>query len=395
MGWFNIYAAIYSEDHSSIFDISQSYGRQMIWIIAAVLMAFVILMVEVRFFSTFAFLIYALTIFLLILVLFIGAVKGGSKSWFQIGDFGLQPAEFAKFATALALAKYFDTSNLNLKRFKTKIITLVILAIPAGLILLQNDTGSAIVYLAFILVIYREGMSGNIILLGILGAVLFLLPLLFDKFLIIGGLGGLSLLIIFIMRRRKKIIFLVIVGAILSSGFVYSVDYVFENILEPHQKTRINVLLGKETDLRGAGYNVHQSKIAIGSGGITGKGFLKGTQTKFDFVPEQSTDFIFCTVGEEWGFIGTTSLIILFITLFLRIIQIAERQRSTFSRIYGYSVAAILFFHFLVNIGMTIGFTPVIGIPLPFLSYGGSSLWGFTILLFIFIKLDAQRLDML
>jgi len=281
MGWINIYAAVYNEEHTSIFDFSQSYGKQLIWIIAAVILAFTILMIEVKFFTTFAYIIYAATILLLVSVLFIGAVKGGSKSWFEIGSFGLQPAEFAKFAAALALAKYLSTSNTNIKKLKTKVIAGLILAIPAGLILLQNDTGSAIVYLAFIIVLYREGLSGNIFLFGIWFALLFLLTLLFDKFIIIGGLGALAIIVSIILRKRKKYIFYVLFFAALSAGSAYSVDYVFEKVLEPHQKTRINVLLGKETDKQGAGYNVNQSKIAIGSGGWTGKGYLKGTQTKY------------------------------------------------------------------------------------------------------------------
>jgi len=285
--------------------------------------------------------------------------------------------------------------DLNMNRFSTKVVAAIIIFAPALLILLQHDTGSAMVFFALILVLYREGLSGNILLLGLFLALLFILALLINKFILIGLLAANTLLIYYLYKGlRKKVVWIVGIF-ILTAGYIYSVDYAFENILESHQKKRISVLIGKETDIRGAGYNIHQSKIAIGSGGFAGKGFLKGTQTKFDFVPEQSTDFIFCTVGEEWGFIGSFVIISLFLALLSRIIIIAERQRSKFSRIYGYGVASIIFFHFAVNIGMTIGLFPVIGIPLPFISYGGSSLWGFTILLFIFIKQDSVRLELL
>jgi rod shape determining protein RodA len=251
------------------------------------------------------------------------------------------------------------------------------------------------VFASFIFVLYREGLSGNYLLIGLFTALLFILALLISKLILVSVIVGVAILFIILVRSNRKNMLVIAVGVMLSIGFVYSVDYAFENILEPHQKTRINVLLGKQTDLKGAGYNVNQSMIAIGSGGFFGKGFLNGTQTKFDFVPEQSTDFIFCTVGEEWGFVGTFTIIILFLVLFIRIIMLAERQRSTFSRIYGYGVASILFFHLMVNIGMTIGLAPVIGIPLPFFSYGGSSLWSFTILLFIFLRLDAYRFQIM
>lgn len=395
LGWLNIYAAVYNDEHSSIIDFTQSYGKQLIWIVFAIVFAFMILMLEVKFFPAFAYAIYAITIFLLIAVLLFGVERSGSKSWFQFGSIALQPAEFAKFATALAIAKFLSSHTVNIKKIRNKLILFLIIVLPAGLIFLQNDMGSALVYISFLLVLYREGISSKIIIIGVLFAILFLVTLLFEKFIVIAVIGGIAFLIFLFIRRRKKYFFTILLLVVISSGFVYSVDYVFENVLEPHQRTRINVLLGKETDLRGAGYNVNQSKIAIGSGGLWGKGYLEGTQTKFDFVPEQSTDFIFCTVGEEWGFIGSSVLIILFIALLIRLVQIAERQRSVFSRIYGYSVISVLFFHITINVGMTIGFFPVIGIPLPFFSYGGSSLWGFTFMLFIFIKLDAQRLEIL
>lgn len=395
IGWINIYAAVYNEEFSSIFDFSQRYGKQLIWIFAALLIALVIMIIDASFFITFAYLLYGISILSLIAVLAVGTEIAGSRSWFQFGGIAIQPAEFAKFATALALAKYLSTFNVSLKKIKVKIIASIIIFIPALLVLLQNDTGSALVYGIFILVLFREGLTGNILLIGTLLVFLFIFTLLVNKLYILGFLLLAALFLFYFMKRSRKNIFVLISILVLSAGFIYSVDYAFENILEPHHKKRINVLLGKELDLRGAGYNVHQSKIAIGSGGITGKGFLNGTQTKYNFVPEQDTDFIFCTIGEEWGYLGSVLLIFLYMALLFRLIKLAERQRSDFSRIYGYGVAAIIFFHFSVNIGMTIGLLPVIGIPLPFISYGGSSLWAFTILLFIFIKQDANRLQLL
>lgn len=395
LGWINIYAAVYDDSHKSIFDISQRYGKQLIWIAAAIILALIILIIDAKFFSTFAYPIYVISILSLLTVLLLGTRIAGSKSWFQIGAFGIQPAEFAKFATNLAIAKYLTTLNIDLKKLKTIIKSLLIIGIPAILILLQHDMGSALVYSSFILVLYREGLSGSILILGVMITVLFILTLILGKFIFIGILAGIAFLMFFFIKRNRKNIYSIIGILVLTIAFVFSVDYGFENVLKPHQKKRIEVLLGKEADLKGAGYNVNQSKIAIGSGGFSGKGFLKGTQTKYNFVPEQSTDFIFCTVGEEWGFVGSFVVIFLFIALLIRLIKLAERQRSAFSRIYGYGVASILFFHVVVNIGMTIGLTPVIGIPLPFFSYGGSSLWAFTILLFIFLKQDANRLEVL
>jgi rod shape determining protein RodA len=391
MGWINIYAAVYNEDHSSIFDLSQSYGRQMIWIITSLFLGLVVLLTDARFFSTFAYLIYGLTILLLLAVLAFGTEISGSKSWFQIGNFAIQPAEFGKFATNLALARFFSGQHINVKAFRTRFIPLAIIGLPALLILLQNDTGSALVYSAFILVLYRMGLSGNFLLAGVMFIIMALSTLMVGYLYVAIALLILAGLLFFFIKRNRRNIINLVALLMLGIGFVFSVNYAVDNFLGAHQKTRINVLLGKELDLRGAGYNVNQSKIAIGSGGFSGKGFLNGTQTKYNFVPEQSTDFIFCTVGEEWGFLGSMVVIVLFILLLTRIVIVAERQRSDFSRIYGYGVAAILFFHFVINIGMTIGLVPVIGIPLPFFSYGGSSLWSFTILLFIFIKQDVRR----
>lgn len=394
-GWINIYAAVYNDEHKSVFDISQSYGKQLIWIASSIIIALIILMIDAKFIAAFSYVIYVFHILLLIAVLVVGKEIAGSKSWFQIGSFALQPAEFAKYATNLAVAKYLSTLNINIKSPKSLVRVIFLLGIPSVLILLQNDTGSALVYVAFVFVLFRQGMSGNILFIGLIAVILFILTLLVNKFIVIGIIAAITLISVFFLRKNRRDILTMIGLFVLISAYVYSVDYAFDNFLEPHHQKRINVLLGKETDLRGAGYNVNQSKIAIGSGGLTGKGFLQGTQTKFNFVPEQSTDFIFCTVGEEWGFLGSFVVIGLFMTLFIRIIIIAERQRSVFSRIYGYGIASILFFHFLINIGMTIGLSPVIGIPLPFFSYGGSSLWAFTILLFIFVKQDASRLESL
>ncbi len=447
MGWFNIYAAVYNTEHQSIFDISQRYGKQLLWIGAGVTLAVIIMVIETNFYVFFSYIFYGVTLFLLFLVLLIGDEVNGAKAWFTFGSFRIQPAEFAKFATALALARYMSTFEFKLQNLKSLLMIGLIIFLPAALILLQNDTGSALVYFSFVLVLFREGLSGLVLFLGTLAAVLFVLALLitnttlilvllgvalfmflilnpkFNVFLRValffaggvllaflvnlllnqkyslaevlmtGSLIGAAITTIFSLQKRIRnyaVIALFFIGSVL---FTISVDYAFENILVEHQQERIKELLGIESNPYGAGYHVNQSKIAIGSGGIWGKGYLKGTQTKYNFVPEQSTDFIFCTVGEEWGFAGAFVVVSLFVMLFIRLIILAERQRSVFSRIYGYSVAVILFFHFAVNIGMTIGVAPVIGIPLPFFSYGGSSLWSFTILLFIFIRLDASRLE--
>ncbi|MBK9045993.1 MAG: rod shape-determining protein RodA [Bacteroidia bacterium] len=391
IGWVNIYAAVYNEDHKSILDISQNYGRQMIWIATSLVLAIFILVIDGKFFEAFAYPIYGFVLLILVAVLLFGREVAGSKSWFEIGAFRLQPAEFAKFATNMALAKYLSTVNINMKDFRTKLVAGTFIIIPIAMILLQNDTGSALVFCSFIFVLYREGLSQNVLIIGFFAVLLFVLALMVSKIIIVSVLAGIAVLAIALLRKTRKNIITISVILALAAGVVFSVDYFFHNVLEPHQKQRINVLLGKDTDLKGAGYNVNQSLIAIGSGGLTGKGFLNGTQTKFDFVPEQSTDFIFCTVGEEWGFLGSLVILGLFTALLYRILFIAERQKSDFTRIYAYGVASILFIHLMVNIGMTIGLLPVIGIPLPFLSYGGSSLWSFTILLFILVKLDSYR----
>ena len=449
IGWINIYAAVYNEEHKSIFDFSQQYGKQLIWIFAAIFIAILMINTDSKFFVTFAFPIYVIIVLILLLVLFIGTEINGAKAWIQIGNVSLQPSEFMKMATSLAIARYISSYTFKMHNFKSLLTLCGIILFPVALIFLQNDTGSALVFGVFLLVLYREGLNGIVLFFTFLIALVFILTMVFDTFITVWILTLVSFLVYYLWRRKVKMtlialgifgslyllfwlisfliqatidpLYFLLPAAVLSAGLFYlyslvlrkknialligiyagsvlfsvSVDYVFKNIMEPHQRARINELLGIQSDLHGAGYHVNQSKIAIGSGGFFGKGFLQGTQTKFDFVPEQSTDFIFCTVGEEWGFLGTTLVIGLFMGLLMRLIYLAERNRSKFSRVYGYCVVTILFFHFAVNIGMTIGLAPVIGIPLPFFSYGGSSLWSFTLLLFVFVRLDANRFEQL
>ncbi len=395
IGWISIYAAVFEEDHHSIFDLTQRYGKQLMWIGFAILLGFVVILIDPKFFVAFSWPIYLLTLFMLVAVLFFGTTISGSKSWFQIGGFAVQPAEFAKFSTALVLAAYLSSQRADMSSLRTKIIAFIIILLPAALILLQYDTGSALVFFAFIIVFYREGFPARPIVLAGVAAVLFILAVIFPTIYVLIGLAVVFIVGLLLTKRRVSTVVSLIAVFLLLAAFVYSVDYIFDHVLEPHQRIRIQVLLGLEEDLLGAGYNVHQSKIAIGSGGFWGKGFLNGTQTKFNFVPEQSTDFIFCTIGEEWGFMGALVIIGLFILLLVRLINLAERQRSAFARVYGYGIVSILFFHLAVNIGMTIGLVPVIGIPLPFISYGGSSLWAFTLMLFVFLKQDANRLNIL
>lgn len=394
-GWLSIYSASSTGEVMQIFDLSQRYGKQLLWIGLAFFLGFSILLIDAKFFSAFAYVFYFFMILVLVSVLIFGSTVAGSKSWFQFGNFAIQPAEFAKFATALALARYLSVLNVDLRQFKAKIVAVAIIAVPAVLILLQNDTGSALVFSAFILVLFREGLSGMTIVSVIVMVALFIFTIVFGDMLIAVILIVLAILAILVHKKIRKNWYLVLTFLAMSLVFVFSVHFVFNNVLEQHQKVRIQVMLGLKQDPLGAGYNVNQAEIAIGSGGLTGKGYLKGLLTRNHFVPEQSTDFIFCTIGEERGFLGAAVLILLFVALMARIIQLAERQRSAFSRIYGYGVASVLFFHFAVNIAMTIGLAPVVGIPLPFFSYGGSSLWDFTILLFIFIKQDANRLNVL
>lgn len=405
MGWMNIYAAVYNEEHSNIFDMSQKYGKQLIWISGAAIIAFSILIIDADFYTAFSYVFYGVFLIANIAVRFIGREVKGSHSWFRFGDFGIQPAEFMKFAMSLALAKFLSNSQIIvhqkfrlrikdlIKNYRNTLIALAIIVIPLIIVKkLQDETGLAIVFIAFFIVLYREGLSVTVLIIGMLVTILFVVTLVVaNNSTILITLAVLTALSFVIIPRNKKNFFVMLLMYVLATSVVLGTTYVY-NKLEPHQKDRIDVLLGKNKDKKGVGYNVDQAKIAIGSGGFLGKGYLQGTQTKYDFVPEQETDFIFCTVGEEWGFVGTTVVIFLQLFLILRLIFLAERQRSSFSRIYGYGVASVLFFHLAVNIGMTIGLMPVIGIPLPFFSYGGSSLWSFTILLFIFIKLDANRL---
>jgi rod shape determining protein RodA len=393
IGWFNINAAVYNPDQPVI-NLDNNSGKQFIFIILAIITAAVILLLDEKFFFNFSPIFYGITILLLIIVLIVGRNVGGNQAWIPIGSFRLQPSEFAKWATCLLLARYLSGINNKISELKTFLPTLGILALPVFLIILQPDAGSALVFMSLIFVLYREGLSTYFLIAGAMMILLFILTLLYPKLYIIIGLILITIALIYFFRRNRKILGVFLTGLLLSCLFIFSVDFVYSNILKSHQKVRIDLILGKVKDLRGAGYNVNQSKIAIGSGGLLGKGYLQGTQTKFNFVPEQSTDFIFCTVGEEWGFLGSFIVVSIYIFLLLRIVHIAERQRSSFGRIYGYAVACIIFCHFFVNIAMTIGLMPVIGIPLPFLSYGGSSLISFTILLFILVKTDSNRIGL-
>ena len=394
----NIFAAVYDESaNQNIFDMSLNSGRQLLFLASSILLIIGIMVVDFKFYDTFAYVIYGGVILLLVFVLLFGREVAGSRSWFELGPIRLQPSELAKFATALAVAKYMSTAGFKIDRLFQQVILFIIIGTPAILIILQGDTGTALVYSIFAFVFFREGMSPMLLILGTASAIIFVLTLLVPNhlYLYIGITMIAAVTIFFIKKKTFKTIALVVIGAALVSGVIRSVDYVITDVLKPHQQNRIKALINPDGDPLGYGWNVTQSKIAIGSGGFSGKGFLKGTQTKFDFVPEQSTDFIFCTIGEEHGWIGSLLTIGLFVALLLRIIHIAERQKWRFARVYGYSVACIIFFHFAVNIGMTIGLFPVIGIPLPLFSYGGSSLWGFTILLFILLKLDAHRSQVL
>lgn len=395
IGWLNIYAAVYNpEQPISIFNFDTNSGKQLVWMGLSVLLIIAILVIDYRFWETFGFFIYGFVIFLLVAVLFLGADIKGSHSWFKIGPVGFQPAEVAKMATILAIAKYLSTPGTNMARFKDQLNVAIFILIPMVLIRVSSETGQALVLVGLMLMLYREGLPGIFPSIVIVAATLLILSQTVDTLKIAIGLAVVAGIVIFFLpryqrtRRTFMAVGLVYAGCV---GMVLAADFFINDVLEPHQRSRIEVLIDPNSHKRGAGWNVIQSKIAIGSGGIFGKGFLQGTQTKFDFVPEQSTDFIFCTVGEEHGFFGSLVVIGLLLSLILRLVFLAERQRTRFARIYGYGVVSVFFFHFLVNIGMTIGLMPVIGIPLPFFSYGGSGLWSFTILLFIFLKLDAQR----
>ena len=455
-GWFSIYGASYNYEHAtSMFDLSGRAGMQLIWIGTSLVLGFIILKLDSNLYDVLAYYIYAAFILLLIITIIIAPDIKGSRSWLRITDsIQIQPAEFAKFAVALALAKFLSSYNFKLLTIKNLLIVFGIIFIPMLLIVLQKETGSALVYSVFILMLYRQGLPGVVLFIGASAIIFFIVGLKYSEtdigiistgefttiimvvlisaillisykkdnqaarniILATGSLFGISYLVsllgvnidfgiialislasliiyLLVLAKRywSKVYLLTAVFAISSILFVSSIDYLFNDVMQPHQQMRIKVTLGMEDDLMGAGYNVNQSKIAIGSGGFSGKGYLNGTQTKLKYVPEQDTDFIFCTVGEEQGFLGSVLVLALFTTLILRLIFLAERQKSTFGRVYGYCVACILFFHMAINIGMVIGLTPVIGIPLPFFSYGGSSLWAFTILLFIFLRIDMAR----
>lgn len=449
IGWINIYAAVYSQEHSSIFDMSQRYGMQFIWIITALILAVAILfIINPKVYSVLSPPIYLGVCLLLVAVIFLGKEVNGSNSWFQIGPVSFQPAEVSKISTSLFLAYIMSKYNFRLGNMRDALSVALTILVPMAIIVMEKETGSALVYCGFIFLLYREGLSGWVLVFGILSIVLFVVTLAVSSlaaiiilFVLAGAINGiytrklmqhlvvivptaillgflpaiaetwipslagfkfeyialgtttalaLAATVIYKGKRGRHLKYL-LAGFFCSIALIFSVEFIFNNILQPHQRSRIENLLGITEDLMGAGYNVHQSKIAIGSGGFAGKGFLNGTQTKFDFVPEQSTDFIFCTIGEEWGFMGSVLVVGIYLFLISRLIILSERQKDRFARIYGYCVACCFFMHFFINIGMTMGLVPVIGIPLPLLSYGGSSLWSFTTLLFIFIKLDMER----
>lgn len=393
MGWMTIYSASLPLEETSIFDISQIYGRQMLFIGLTIPLIFIILFTDAKIFERLSFVFYSLGIILLLGLFVFGVTKKGQTNWYQFGGFGFQPSEFVKTATALLLAKYLSYSQINLKLTKHQIIGLAIVGLPILLILMQPDAGSAMIFVSLIFVLNREGLPSWYFFAGIIAIALFFLSLVIQPIYLISVLFVIMIIHYIFNRKisRNPIVYGLLY--LVMTGFSYSVSYVYDSVLEPHQKDRINVLIGDDVDMKREGYNLNQSMIAIGSGGLLGKGYLEGTQTKGGFVPEQHTDYIFTTVGEEWGFIGSITVILLFVALFLRIIYLAENQKTKFSRVYGYCVATYLFTHFFVNIAMLIKLFPTIGVPLPFFSYGGSSLWAFTILLFIFIKLDANKVN--
>jgi rod shape determining protein RodA len=397
IGWLNIHSAVFDEKHPGLIDLDTNYGKQFVYIIIGLITGIIILLLDSRFFSTLAPVFYGITVLLLMVVLVVGRNVGGNQAWISLGGgFRLQPSEFAKFTTCLLLARYLSATNVRVTEPKSFLIAAGIIVFPMFLIMLQPDAGSTLVFSSLIFVLYREGISPYFLILEGLFIALFVLTLkLNNLMLIVGVLILLGLLIIFIFRRNKKLIPIIVMGLAITIAFVFSVKFIYTSVLKPHQKVRIDIVLGITNDLKGKGYNVNQSKIAIGSGKFWGRGYMQGTQTKYSFVPEQSTDFIFCTVGEEWGFAGSVVVLGLYLFLVLRILMIAERQRSPFSRIYAYGIASVVFFHVVINVGMTIGIVPSIGIPLPLISYGGSSLLSFTIMLFVLIKFDSNRMGII
>lgn len=395
-GWLNIFAAVYdAQAQQNIFDIGLNSGKQLMWIATTVVIITVIMVIDFRFYSSFSYVFYGIIILLLIFVMLFAREVSGARAWLEIGPIKVQPGEFAKFVTSLALAKFISEGNIKFDKVKDILMAGLIIGLPAVIIILQSDTGSAMVFGSLVIVLYREGLNPAYLVIGLIAIALFVLTLLVNQLYLLIAVVVLGLLIIGLGSKSFKRIATVVAGMLLVIAVIKSVDFFISDVLQPHQQARIKGLINPGADPLGYGWNVTQSKIAIGSGGFFGKGFLDGTQTKFDFVPEQHTDFIFCTIGEEHGWLGSLILIALFMALLLRVVYLAERQKSRFARTYGYCVASILFFHFMVNIGMTIGLFPVIGIPLPFFSYGGSSLWSFTILLFILVKLDAHRMQVL
>jgi len=393
IGWFNIHSAVFDERRPGILDLTTNYGKQFLYIVVSLVVAIIILLLESRFITALAPAFYVITVLLLILVLVVGRSVGGNAAWISLGGgFKLQPSEFAKFTTCLLLARYLSATNVKVTELRSFLIAGAIIGVPMMLILLQPDMGSTLVFYSLIFVLYREGLSPYFLVISVLFIALFLTSILYSPLYVVAAVVILAALIILLFRKNKKLVFTIAAGLAICIAFIFSVKFIYNHLLQPHQKVRIDIVLGIKSDLRGQGYNVNQSKIAIGSGKLWGKGYLHGTQTKYSFVPAQSTDFIFCTVGEEWGFAGSVVVLGLFLFLVLRIIMIAERQRSPFSRIYGYGVASVIFFHVMINIATTIGLAPVIGIPLPLISYGGSSLLGFTMLIFVLVKLDSHRM---
>jgi len=393
MGWLNIYSSSLSTgDESAVFNLSQFYGKQLMYIILTVPLIIVILSVDGKFYEKFSSIIFGIALLALAGLFVFGKTVKGQANWYSFGSFGIQPAEFAKAATALALAKYLSDVQVNLKDVNRQVQALGLIFLPVMLII-PHDPGSALIYAMFVLVLYREGLPAWYLWTGFSAIVLFVLSLVFEPWAVILMALAVIAFVYFKSRIVDRNIIASAIMLVLASGFVFSVDYIFDNVFKQHHRDRFNILLGKEVDMKGIGYNTNQSEIAIGSGGWFGKGFLEGTQTKGGFVPEQHTDYIFTTVGEEWGFLGSIVVITLFIALIFRIIYLSERQKTKFSRVYGYCVAGILFIHFFINIAMVAGIFPTVGVPLPFFSYGGSGLWGFTILLFIFLKMDANKVN--
>jgi rod shape determining protein RodA len=393
MGWLNIYSSSLSLELSTAFDLNQIYGKQLLFILFTIPLIFIVVSVDGKFYEKYASVIFAVSLLSLAGLFLFGKTIAGQRCWYAFGGFTLQPSEFAKAATALALAKYLSDVQVNLKDMNRQIQVLLIVFLPVMLILPQPDPGSALIYSIFIVVLYREGLPAWYVWTGFIAIILFVLALVFKTYVVILIAAAVISIVYYRSRIADRNILASAIALVLVSGFALSVDYVFENVFKQHHRDRFNILLGKEVDLKGVGYNTNQSEIAIGSGGWFGKGFLEGTQTKGGFVPEQHTDYIFTTVGEEWGFLGSLVVIGLFVCLILRVIWLAERQKTKFSRVYGHCVAGVLFIHFFVNIAMVVGIFPTIGVPLPLFSYGGSGLWGFTILLFIFLKMDANKVN--